>query len=138
MTLFIVILYIIIGFIIGCGIYVFLDDSDCDIAGVFGGMLWPLTILIMIVYHISKFLCTHICNVLEYIKKEGIHYCKEEIPPCCGKCKYMYYHNNHNELNGCRLYNGHSHLSSSNIHCEEFKKHWLWRFRIRHKWDDKS
>jgi hypothetical protein len=50
----------------------------------------------------------------------------------------MYYWNDHDELNGCRLYKGHSHMSSSHIHCEEFKQHWLWRFRIRHKWDNKS
>ena len=133
-----VIIYILIACVIGCAIYVYRDDEDCDIAGVFGGLLWPLTLVFIVLCKFFTFLCSNICKVFEYLKNEGFHYCKEEVPPCCGKCKHMYYWNNHNELNGCRLYKGHSHLSSSNIHCEEFKKHWLWRFRIRHKWDNKS
>ena len=132
-----VIIYILIACVIGCAIYVYLDDEDCDIAGVFGGMFWPLTIVFILLCKLFTYLCGNICKAFEYLKNEGFHYCKEDVPPCCGKCKYMYYWNDHDELNGCRLYKGHSHISSSNIHCEEFKKHWLWRFRIRYKWDEK-
>lgn len=134
-----VILYILIGCIVGCAIYVYYKDEgeDSETAGVFGGFLWPLTFVFIVLCKFFTFLCSNICKVLECLKNEGFHYCKEDIPPCCGKCKYMYYHNNHNELNGCRLYKGHPHLSSSNIHCEQFKEHWLWRFRIRHNWDKK-
>jgi hypothetical protein len=129
--------YILIACVIGCAIYVYCDDEDCDIAGVFGGLFWPLTIVFIILCKFFTFLCSNICKVFEYLKNEGFHYCKEDVPPCCGKCKYMYYWNDHDELNGCRLYKGHSHMSSSHIHCEEFKQHWLWRFRIRYKWDEK-
>lgn len=132
-----VIIYILIACVVGCAIYVYLDDEDCDIAGVFGGMFWPLTIVFILLCKLFTYLCGNICKAFEYLKNEGFHYCKEDVPPCCGKCKYMYYWNDHDELNGCRLYKGHSHISSSNIHCEEFKKHWLWRFRIRYKWDEK-
>lgn len=133
-----VIIYILIACVVGCAIYVYLDDEDCDIAGVFGGMFWPLTIVFILLCKLFTYLCGNICKAFEYLKNEGFHYCKEDVPPCCGKCKYMYYWNDHDELNGCRLYKGHSHMSSSNIYCEEFKKHWLWRFRIRYKWDVKS
>lgn len=129
--------YILIACVIGCAIYVYLDDEDCDIECVFGGMVWPLTIVFILLYKLFTYLCGNICKAFEYLKNEGFHYCKEDVPPCCGKCKYMYYWNDHDELNGCRLYKGYSHISSSNIHCEEFKKHWLWRFRIRYKWDEK-
>ena len=129
--------YILIACVIGCAIYVYCDDEDCDIEGVFGGMFWPLTIVFILLCKLFTYLCGNICKAFEYLKNEGFHYCKEDVPPCCGKCKYMYYWNDHDELNGCRLYKGHSHISSSNIHCEEFKKHWLWRFRIRYKWDEK-
>ena len=134
-----VIIYILIACVVGCAIYVYYkDDDDSDIAGVFGGIFWPLSIVFILLCKLFTFLCSNICKALEYLKNEGFHYCKEDVPPCCGKCKYMYYWNDHDELNGCRLYKGHSHLSSSNIHCEEYKKHWLWRFRIRHKWDNQS
>lgn len=135
-----VIIYVLIACVIGCAIYVYFkdEDGDSDIAGVFGGILWPITIVFILMYKLFTYLCSNICKAFEYLKNEGFHYCKEDIEPCCGKCKYMYYWNNHNELNGCRLFKGHSHLSSTHIKCEEFKKHRLWRFRIRYKWDEKS
>ena len=135
-----VIFYILIACVIGCAIYVYYGDDfeDGDVAGIFGGMLWPITIIWILLCKLFTFLCSNICKVFKYLKNEGFHYCKEDIKPCCGQCKYMYYWNNHSELNSCRLYKGNAYLSSSNIHCEKFKKHWLWRFRIRYKWDEKK
>ena len=133
-----IIIYILIACVVGCAIYVYHnDEEDSAMIGLFGGFFWPLTFVFMLMCKLFIFICSNICKVFEYLKDEGLHYCKEDIKPCCGQCKHMYYWNNHNELNGCRLYKGHSHMSSSHIHCEEFKKHWLWRFRIRYKWDEK-
>lgn len=129
--------YILIACVIGCAIYVYCDDEDCDIAGLFGGLFWPLTIVFIVLYKFFTFLCSNICKVFEYLKNEGFHYCKEDIKPCCGQCKYMYYCNNHNEVSGCRLSKGAYRLSSDGLPCNQFKKHWLWRFRIRYKWDEK-
>lgn len=133
-------IYVLIACIVGCAIYVYYKDEeeDADVAGLFGGIFWPLTFVFMLLFKLFTSFCSNICKAFEYLKNEGFHYCKEDIEPCCGKCKYMYYWNNHNEINGCRLFKGQSHLSSSNIHCERFKKHWLWRFRIRYKWDEKA
>lgn len=128
--------YILIACVIGCAIYVYCDD--CDIAGLYGGLFWPLAIVFIVLCKFFTFLCSNICKVFEYLKKEGLHYCKEDIKPCCGQCKYMYYCNNHNEVSGCRLSKGAYRLSSDGLPCNQFKKHWLWRFRIRYKWDEKA
>lgn len=132
-----IILYILIACIIGCAIYVYSDCIDRDYMGTFGGIFWPFTIIFIILYTLITFICSNLCKVFEYLKNEGFHYCKEDIPSCCGKCKYMYYCNNYNELNGCRLHKGEAHFSSTSLSCEKFKKHWLWRFKIRYKWDSK-
>ena len=69
--------YILIACVIGCAIYVYCGDEDCDIAGVFGGLLWPLTIVFIVLCKFFTFLCSNICKVFEYLKNEGFHYCKE-------------------------------------------------------------
>ena len=130
--------YILIGCVVGCAIYIFYDDDDSDVACMLGGTFWPLALVCILIYKLLAFFCNNICKVFKYLKDEGLHYCKEDIKPCCGQCKYMYYWNNHNELNGCRLKKHHSQISSEVLSCSRFKKHWLWRFRIRYKWDKKS
>ena len=119
-----VIIYILIACVVGCAIYVYYkDDDDSDIAGVFGGIFWPLTLVFIVLCKFFTFLCSNICKVFEYLKNEGFHYCKEDIKPCCGQCKYMYYCNNHNEVSGCRLSKGAYRLSSDGLPCNQFKKH---------------
>lgn len=131
-------IYVLIACVVGCAIYVYYDDYDNDVASLFGGIWWPITIIFVLLYKFFTFLCKNICKVFEYLKNEGLHYCKEDIEPCCGQCKYMYYCNDHNELNGCRWKKHHSQISSEVLPCSRFKKHWLWRFRIRYKWDEKT
>lgn len=137
MTALWIILYVAIACVIGCFLYVQWEDEDCEITIIFAGIFWPTSIIIIILYYILKYICNNLINFFKYLKNEGLHYCKENIEPCCGQCKYMYYCNDHNELNGCHLYKGHTHLSSTSISCEQFKKNWLWRFKIRYKWDKK-
>lgn len=133
-------IYVLIACVIGCAIYVYYKDKDddSDIAGLFGGIFWPLAIIFILLCKLFTFICSNICKAFEYLKNEGLHYCKEDIKPCCGQCKYMYYWNDHNELNGCYLREAHSNISTETIPCSRFKKHWLWRFRIRYKWDEKA
>lgn len=132
-----IIFYTLIACIIGCAIYVYTDCKDSDDMGIVGGIFWPFTIIFIVLYKLFTFICNNLCNFFEYLKNEGLHYCKEDIPSYCGQCKYMHYWNNNNELNGCYLHKGDTHFSSTSISCEKFKKHWLWRFRIRYKWDIK-
>lgn len=131
-------IYILIACVVGCAIYVYDNDKDSDIEGLFGGMFWPLSLVFILMYKLFTFICSNICKVFEYLKNEGFHYCKEDITPCCGQCKYMYYCNDHNEINTCELPTKTYKLSSISLPCKHFKKHWLWRFRIRYKWDKKT
>lgn len=128
--------YILIACIVGCAIYVFYDDDDSDIASILGGTFWPLALVFISIYKLLAFFCNNICKVFKYLKNEGFHYCREDIKPCCGQCKYMFYYNDHNELNGCYLKKAHSNISTETTPCSQFRKHWLWRFRIRYKWND--
>lgn len=131
-------IYILIACVVGCAIYVYYkDEEDSGVAGLFGGIFWPLAIVFILMCKLFTFICSNICKVFEYLKNEGFHYCKEDIKPCCGQCKYMYYWNNHNEINGCEFSEG-ARLSSTSLPCSRLRKHWLWRFRIRYKWDNKS
>lgn len=74
-----VIAYILISCIIGCAIYVYFKDvdEDSDVAGVLGGIFWPFTIVLIILYKIFAIICSNICKVFEYLKNEGFHYCKK-------------------------------------------------------------
>lgn len=131
-------IYVLIACVIGCAIHIFYDADDSDFACIFGGTFWPLALIGILIYKFLAFFCNNSCKVFEYLKNEGLHYCKEDIKPCCGQCKYMYYWNNHNELNGCYLDKHPSTITNETIPCSRFKKHWLWRFRIRYKWDEKA
>jgi hypothetical protein len=134
-----IILYIAIACIMGCFIYVqFEGEEDCDIDVIMGSIIWPVMIILIILYLILKSVCKNLVSFFRYVKTEGFHYCKEDVPQCCGQCKHMFYYNDHNELNGCRLKEHHSRFSSEVISCPKFRKSIWWRFRIRYKWDVKS
>ena len=132
-----VISYILIGIIIGVVGFVFIinKEEEYEPAGIFIGILWPASIVVYLVYKILEFLIRNVYNVCTYIQDEGLHYCKEDLENCCGKCKYIQYCNNHNEINQCIKHQG-IRISSEVIPCNHFKKYWLWRFKIRYKWDD--
>lgn len=135
MTVLLIILYILLGLLFGCISYVFIEqDESC----IFIGLFWPMAGIIAICFLVGKWICTKIVTVLYYLKDEGFHYYKGDIENCCGKCKHMYYKNNHNEIHGCELYKGQTGLCSTTIPCERFKQDPLWRFRIRYKWDEKA
>lgn len=134
-----VISYILIGIITGVVSFVFImhKEEDCEPAGFFIGMLWPVTIVGYLVYKILVFLVHNVYDVCTYIQDEGLHYYKKDLENCCGKCKYIQYRNNYNEVNQCTKQQG-TRLSSEVIPCDYFKKYWLWRFKIRYKWSNKS
>ena len=123
MIAFYIILYILIGCVIGCAICVFLEDGDedYDVAGIFGGILWPLTIVFIIICTLFTFICSRIYRFFKRIKKEGFHYYKGDLEPCCGQCKHICYYNNHDELNECHI-RKHIVQSCTAVSCEHFKK----------------
>ena len=131
-----IILYILIGCIVGSVVYIFLTNYE-EVEAMFAGIFWPLALLLLIGYYSIEWICNKICNVLEYFKNEGFHYYKEDIEPCCGQCKHIRYWNNHNEMNKCPKREGTS-FSSNHIPCEYFRKSLFWRFRIRIGWDKKK
>lgn len=129
-------LYVVIACVIGCFLYVQWEgEEDCEIGVIFASVFWPAAIIIIMSYFILKYICSNLVRFFKYLKNEGLHYCKENIEPCCGQCKYMIYCNYHNEVNKCALHNG-TELHSLVSPCKSFKKNWLWRFKIRYKWDD--
>lgn len=134
MLIFIVIIsYVFIACIVGTAYdYYTYDDITCIPIGFF----WPITVPGIIAFFIGRKLCSTIHNVIEYLDKDGFHYCQEDIEPCCGQCKYCYYTNSHNEINQCKKYVG-SKLSSRAIPCSGFKKSLWWRFKIRLDWNKK-
>lgn len=133
-----IIAYILIGCVVGVLFDYYDDEVPCEIPCEVAGIFWPIVCAFTIIWVICSKFCEMITSIVRYLDTEGFHYCKEDIPSCCGKCKYMYYWNDHNELNGCRLKKHHSQISSEVLPCSRFKKHWLWRFRIRYKWDEKT
>ena len=134
-----IILYIAIACVIGCFLYVQFEGEEYGQTDVtFASIIWPFTIIIIIVYLILKYVCSNLVSFFRYLKTERFHYCKDNIKPCCGQCKHMFYYNNHNELNGCNLNKYHSKFSSEAFPCSDFRKSFLWRFKIRYKWDSKS
>ena len=127
------VIYLIIGIITGVGCYVFVFDSECDegdILSVFAGILWFVSIpLGLLGYGICKF-CKYVYIAMNHIKHEGFHYCKEDIPNCCGKCKHITYLNFHNECHRCDIHRKTSYTSTE-VPCEDFKLNPWWRFKIR-------
>ena len=135
MIAFWIILYIVLACVIGCFLYVQWEgDEDRELGVMFSSVFWPAAIIIIISYFILKYICNKLVGFFRYLKIEGFHYCKEDIDPCCGQCKYMTYCNNHNEMNRCFRYEGVRNRSTSII-CSGFRKDLLWRFKIRYKWD---
>lgn len=124
----IIIGYIIIGCIVGTifNYYISDDGETTAYVGVFWIFIAPLIIIIMI----CKKFCKSIRKIITYLDKEGFHYYKGKLKPCCGKCKYMEYQNYHNEINKCKLDKA-TRFSSQALPCEKFKKNLFWRFTIR-------
>lgn len=132
-----IILYIAIACVVGCFLHVQWEgEEDLELAEIFAGIFWPAAIAIIILYFGFTYICSNLISFFRYLKIEGFHYCKEDVPQCCGQCKYMFYYNDHNELNGCRLKEHHSRFSSEVLSCPKFRKSIWWRFKIRYKWDD--
>lgn len=138
MTTLLVISYILIGIIIGVVSFVFIFNREdgCEGPGVFIGFLWPVTIVGYLIYKILAFLVRNVYNICTYIQDEGLHYYKGDLENCCGKCKYIQYWNDYNEMNKC-IKQQETRFSSEVVPCNHFKKYWLWRFKIRYKWDKK-
>lgn len=132
MVVFLIILYILISCIVGCALHVFFEVDDGF--EVLAASVWPISIIIFIGYLIISYICNIFCKFFRRLKYEGFHYCKENIEPCCGQCKYIEYVNYHTEINRCDKCSG-SRLASTSKSCSEFKKDPLWRFKIRYKWD---
>ena len=137
MIVLLIISYILIGIITGVISFVFIigEIEDGESLGVAIGIFWPIIIIGYVIFKLLEFLIRKVYNICIYIHDDGIHYYKGELSDCCGKCKYIQYCNNHNEFNRCTKQQG-TKLSSEVIPCDYFKKYWLWRFKIRYKWDD--
>lgn len=131
-----IVLYLIIGIIVGVGCYVFVfdngDDEMSDVTSVFAGILWPLAISFgLIGYGIATFSkCVYTAMI--YLKKEGFHYYKGDLPKCCGQCKHSSYLNYHNECSKCSIHDTISY-ESTETPCQDFKLNPWWRFKIRMK-----
>ena len=131
MTILIILIigYIIIGCIVGT-IFNYYNPDEYEITSLIG-IFWVIAIpLIIIIIICEKFFCKSIRKIITYLDKEGFHYYKGKLKPCCGKCKYMEYQNYHNEINKCKLNNS-ARFSSQALPCEKFKKNLFWRFTIR-------
>ena len=126
-----IIAYVLIGCVVGVLFNYYIHDIPSELAGLF----WPLVGVITIVWIICSKFCEIVTSIVTYLDKEGFHYCKEDISPCCGQCKYKHYNNYHNEINYCDKCSG-TRLVSTAKPCSEFKKDLFWRFKIRYKWDD--
>lgn len=126
-----IVLYVIIGIVVGVGSYVFFNDwFDDESFSTLAGTFWPVTLVFSILILIIGALIKVVYQVMYYLKTEGFHYYKEELQNCCGKCKYIEYTST--KGTNCRC------LKSNKIRnaplavpCENFKQSKLWRFTIR-------
>lgn len=124
----IIIGYIIIGCIVGT-IFHYYIPYDEEIT-LFVSGFWILSVPLIIIFINCATLCKFVKKIITYLDKEGFHYYKGKLKPCCGKCKYMEYQNYHNEINKCKLDKA-TRFSSQALPCEKFKKNLFWRFTIR-------
>lgn len=123
-------IYVLIACVVGCAIYVYYkDDEDSDVTSVLAGTWWPITIVIILLYKLFTFICSNICKVFEYLKNEGFHYCKEDIKPCCGQCKYIHELSIKNSKFRCKA--TYNECSKDDPICQNFKKDKFWRFKYR-------
>jgi hypothetical protein len=126
--------YILIGIIIGVVSFVFImnEEEDGEALGVAIGIFWPIIILGYVIFKLLEFLICNVYNICVYIHDDGIHYYKGELSDCCGKCKYIEYCNNHNDINTCK-FSDRARPKCISEPCNKFKKHLFWRFTIRLK-----
>ena len=126
-----IILYIIMGILVGVGCYVFLNDFfDDDALAFFAGVMWPVTTVVLICGWLISLAVKGVYAVMTYLKNEGYHYYKEDLAPCCGKCKYAEYTGNTGTTIRCKR--SLSVYTSSLKHpCDKYTQHCLWRFTIR-------
>lgn len=126
-----IVLYVIIGVVIGVGSYVFLNDwFDDETFSALAGTFWPITLVFSILIIILGALINVVYKVLYYLKTEGFHYYKEELPDCCGKCKYIEYTSTKGTISRCLKSNKVRNAPLA-VPCEHFKQSKLWRFTIR-------
>lgn len=126
-----IVLYVIIGVVVGVGGYVFLNDwFDDECFGALAGTFWPLTLVLGLLICIIGALINVVFKVMYYLKTEGFHYHKEELQNCCGKCKYIEYTST--KGTNCRcLKSNKIRIAPLAVPCENFKQSKLWRFTIR-------
>lgn len=126
-----IVLYVIIGIVVGVGSYVFLNDwFDDESFSTLAGTFWPVTLVFSILIVIIGALIKVVYQVMYYLKTEGFHYHKEELQNCCGKCKYIEYTST--KGTNCRcLKSNKIRIAPLAVPCENFKQSKLWRFTIR-------
>lgn len=126
-----IVLYVIIGVVVGVGSYVFLNDwFDDESFSTLAGTFWPITLVFSILILIIGALIKVVYQVMYYLKTEGFHYHKEELQNCCGKCKYIEYTST--KGTNCRcLKSTKIRIAPLAVPCENFKQSKLWRFTIR-------
>lgn len=126
-----IVLYVIIGVVVGVGSYVFLNDwFDDESFSAIAGIFWPITLVFSILIVIIGALIKVVYQVMYYLKTEGFHYHKEELQNCCGKCKYIEYTST--KGTNCRcLKSNKIRIAPLAVPCENFKQSKLWRFTIR-------
>lgn len=126
-----IVLYVIIGVVVGVGSYVFLNDwFEDESFSTLAGTFWPVTLVFSILIIIIGALIKVVYQVMYYLKTEGFHYHKEELQNCCGKCKYIEYTST--KGTNCRcLKSNKIRIAPLAVPCENFKQSKLWRFTIR-------
>lgn len=126
-----IVLYVIIGVVVGVGSYVFLNDwFEDESFSTLAGAFWPITLVFSILIIIIGALIKVVYQVMYYLKTEGFHYHKEELQNCCGKCKYIEYTST--KGTNCRcLKSNKIRIAPLAVPCENFKQSKLWRFTIR-------
>ena len=126
-----IVLYVFIGIIVGVGSYVFLNDwFDDECISALAGIFWPVSLVLSLLIFIISSLVKIVYQVMNYLKTEGFHYYKEELPNCCGKCQYIEYTSYKGTNTRCLKSNKIRNAPLA-VPCENFKQSKLWRFTIR-------
>lgn len=119
MIVLLIVLYIIIGCIVGSVYYVFYDYDET--VAFFVGFIWIIILPIALIYIIA---IKNVINILEYVKHNGFHYYKKDIQDCCGKCKHVQYPNIYYDNTRCLKHNTKI-FKIEQDYCNSFKKDFL-------------